>query len=178
MNHLLVSLVLMHLAAGVFGADDVVRLSVMEGDSVPLHIKPDEIQGAEKVLWTFNGDEKHIAWIDKEKNTSSVPENGREIFRDRLKLNNQTGDLTITNITSQHSGLYQLEIRASSKISYKRFNVTVSAITEPDQRSHWVITGPLLTVALMLLGGFFIIYKRCKNKRSSDEDKETDVPLK
>lgn len=171
MNRLLVSVILMHLS-GVLGDTDENK-SVIEGDSVTLYIKPDEILGAEKLLWTFNGDEPAIAKINKEDNTKSVPGNDAGRFKDRLKLNDETGDLTITNIKTADSGLYQLKI-IRTKNSLKQFNVTVSAITEPDQRSHWVITGPLLSVGLILLGGLFV-YKRCKNKRHNDEEKETDV---
>ncbi|XP_073699686.1 uncharacterized protein [Garra rufa] len=56
-------------------------------------------------------------------NTSDVPD-GR--FRNRLKLDNQTGSLTITNITKEHAGVYQLEI-AGAKKSSKTFNVSVYA---------------------------------------------------
>ncbi|KAL0161332.1 hypothetical protein M9458_045057, partial [Cirrhinus mrigala] len=45
-------------------------------------------------------------------------------FRDRLKLDNQTGSLTITNITTEHTGLYKLQI-TGKRLSSITFNVSV-----------------------------------------------------
>ncbi|XP_016388149.1 natural killer cell receptor 2B4-like, partial [Sinocyclocheilus rhinocerous] len=47
-------------------------------------------------------------------------------FRDRLKLDNQTGSLTITNITTQHAGRYEVQ-RSGIKWSSKSFSVSVYA---------------------------------------------------
>ncbi|XP_039514862.1 uncharacterized protein LOC120469765 [Pimephales promelas] len=49
-------------------------------------------------------------------------------FRDRLKLDNQTGSLTITNITTDHTGIYKLRITNELlPPSSKTFNVSVYA---------------------------------------------------
>ncbi|KAI2646092.1 SLAM family member 5 [Labeo rohita] len=62
-------------------------------------------------------------------NTSDGPD-GR--FRDRLKLDNQTGSLTITNITTKHAGDFKLEI-SGAKRSSKTFSVSVNArLTVPN----------------------------------------------
>ncbi len=45
-------------------------------------------------------------------------------FRDRLKLDKQTGSLTITNIITQHYGRYLLMI-FGAKPSLKAFGVSV-----------------------------------------------------
>jgi len=47
-------------------------------------------------------------------------------FRDRLKLDDQTGSLTITHTTTEHTGVYQLELNGL-KITSKRFNVSVNS---------------------------------------------------
>uniref|UniRef100_A0A671LYF8 Ig-like domain-containing protein n=1 Tax=Sinocyclocheilus anshuiensis TaxID=1608454 RepID=A0A671LYF8_9TELE len=100
-------------------------VSVMEGDSVTLHTDVTEIHEDDDILWKFGADNSLIAEISREKQIFStyddVPD-GR--FRDRLKLDHQTGSLTITNITSEHAGLYKLEI-IGVKWSSKTFSVSV-----------------------------------------------------
>nr|XP_055072956.1 SLAM family member 9-like [Misgurnus anguillicaudatus] len=111
---------------GVFG-DEVKSVSVMEGDSVTLHIDLIDLKTVHLILWKFGPQESLIARVNREANTVSIyPDvlDGR--FRGRLQVNNQTGDLTITNITTQHIGLYQINISGKQKISH-RFNVTVYA---------------------------------------------------
>ncbi|XDV29901.1 hypothetical protein PO909_032931 [Leuciscus waleckii] len=41
-------------------------------------------------------------------------------FRDRLKLNNQTGSLTITNITTEHAGDYKLQIKSTREFWFSK----------------------------------------------------------
>ncbi|XP_056614079.1 uncharacterized protein LOC130429504 isoform X2 [Triplophysa dalaica] len=108
---------------GVFGADDV-KVSVMEGDSVTLTINPDDIKRASNLEWTFN--ETIIAKIDIE-NKNSLVEYPDVRFRDRLKVDRQTGSLTIKNITSEDSGEYKLQIRGSTE-KKKTFIVSVSEL--------------------------------------------------
>ncbi|XP_067255045.1 CD48 antigen-like [Chanodichthys erythropterus] len=107
--------------AGVFG-DSV---SVMEGDSVTLYTDLTEIH-EDDILWKYGPEKSLIAQNNRAtgiSSTSDVPD-GR--FRDRLKLDNQTGSLTITNTRTEHAGLYQLEIRGA-KLTAKTFSVSVYA---------------------------------------------------
>ncbi|XP_059399347.1 uncharacterized protein LOC132131344 [Carassius carassius] len=107
-------------------SDDVsaVSVSAMEGDSVTLHTDV-KINQRERVRWYFNdtriaqinGDLRHIC-------TDVQCEGGTERFRDRLKLDNQTGSLTITNLTNTDSGLYKLVV-ISSRPTGKDFDVVV-----------------------------------------------------
>nr|XP_055072981.1 uncharacterized protein LOC129452940 [Misgurnus anguillicaudatus] len=100
---------------GVFG-EEVKSVSVMEGDSVTLHTNITEIQKDDQIVWQSESKGTHIAEIFTQRIFSKS---------DRLKLDNLTGSLTITNITITHSGLYKLQIISNRGTSYKRFNVTV-----------------------------------------------------
>ncbi|XP_065099482.1 uncharacterized protein [Paramisgurnus dabryanus] len=140
---------------GVFG-DEVKSVSVMEGDSLTLHTDT-EILSAHQILWRFETDGTLIAKINKDTNKTSIYDDvldGR--FRDRLQVNNQTGDLTITNITTQHTGLYQLTISSRQTTSHT-FKVTVYARPPvPDIRALTLIViccavvGSLMIVASVL----------------------------
>lgn len=47
-------------------------------------------------------------------------------WKNMIKLNDLTGDLTIRNIQTEHSGDYDLEINNSSMILHKKFHIAVS----------------------------------------------------
>ncbi|XP_058615775.1 uncharacterized protein LOC131529849 isoform X2 [Onychostoma macrolepis] len=99
----------------------------MEGDSVTLNTDVTEIREDNSILWKFGAGNSHIAKISREKQIFFKYDDvldGR--FRDRLKMDHQTGSLTITNITSKHAGLYNLEI-TGAKWSSKTFSVSVYA---------------------------------------------------
>ncbi len=96
----------------------------MEGDSVTLHTNVTEIREDDDILWKFGAEKSQIAKMKKKKQIFSTYDGPGERFRDRLKLDNQTGSLTITNITTQHDGVYQLEITGAKKTS-KTFSVSV-----------------------------------------------------
>ncbi|KAI2644058.1 Natural killer cell receptor 2B4 [Labeo rohita] len=100
-------------------------VSVMEGDSVTLYTDESELREGYDILWKY-GAENTIAKIKKKKQIASKYNDNDVRFRDRLKLDNQTGSLTITNITTQHAGYYQLEI-SGANLALKTFNVSVYA---------------------------------------------------
>ncbi|XP_016379300.1 uncharacterized protein LOC107717148 [Sinocyclocheilus rhinocerous] len=84
------------------------EISVKEGDSVTLNSGLTEIRDVFLIHWVFGDEITLIADISKQDNSFTVYEDvldGR--FRDRLELDNQTGSLTITNITTEDSGLFQ-----------------------------------------------------------------------
>ncbi|KAI2648019.1 SLAM family member 5 [Labeo rohita] len=83
--------------AGVFSES----VSVMEEESLTLNTGVTEMQHDDLILWTFGP--LLIAKINGKDNKREFYD---EKFRDRLKLNNQTGSLTITNTRTTDSGLY------------------------------------------------------------------------
>ncbi|XP_057181121.1 uncharacterized protein LOC130548395 isoform X1 [Triplophysa rosa] len=112
------------ILSGVFGADEIIVL-VKKGDSVTLLNYDAELQRGDKLLWTFNGDSNFIAKLDREENMTSVDGNDDWRFKDRLMLEILTGSLTINSITITNSGLYKLQIMATT-VKHKSFRVTVS----------------------------------------------------
>uniref|UniRef100_A0A8C2D1A7 Ig-like domain-containing protein n=1 Tax=Cyprinus carpio TaxID=7962 RepID=A0A8C2D1A7_CYPCA len=96
-------------------------VSVMEGDSITLNTDVIEILEDDDILWKFGAEKSLIAEISREKQIFFKYDNVHDgIFRDRLKLDNQTGYLTITNLTTEHAGLYELQI-SGAKLTSKIF---------------------------------------------------------
>jgi len=101
--------------------------SVKEGESVTLD--PGVRKPSDVMTWYYN--DILIAEISRYQSKICEDERCKERFRDRLKLDHQTGSLTITHTTKADSGLYKLNIisglrRINSGVSVKRFGVTVS----------------------------------------------------
>ncbi|KAL1251987.1 hypothetical protein QQF64_019783, partial [Cirrhinus molitorella] len=108
-------------------SDEVKSVSAMEGDSVTLQSGLKEIQREDLILWKFGDLETLIATICKPVGIFSTYRGPDGRFTDRLKVDHQTGSLTITNTTTTHSGLYQVTI-SGRKVTTYRFNVTVSGV--------------------------------------------------
>ncbi|ROI15254.1 hypothetical protein DPX16_1407 [Anabarilius grahami] len=140
--------VIQHIRSCV--CSDRESVSVKEGDSVTLHTGVQTKQ-EEEIKWYFNG--IRIAQINRDQSkicTDVQCNEGTERFRDRLKLDHQTGSLTITNITNTDSGEYELVLFSSSN-SESIFNVTVRGVSADEQykmktisviRGEYVILDP------------------------------------
>ncbi|XDV23658.1 hypothetical protein PO909_028144, partial [Leuciscus waleckii] len=99
----------------------------MEGDSVTLNTNVTEIHEDDDILWKFGAEKSFIFRMNKKKQIFSTNDDGRNgRFRDRLKLDDKTGSLTITNTRTEHTGVYQLQINGA-KTSSKTFSVSVYA---------------------------------------------------
>ncbi|XP_067271570.1 CD48 antigen-like [Pseudorasbora parva] len=120
------TLCLWHLFA--FGHSDAVKtVFVTEGDTVTLHTNLTQLLENDLLSWTFQHPESLIAQINKKAGNFSINDNvpdGR--FRNRLKLDHQTGSLNITNIRTTDSGLYEMTIR-NKKNNTSKYNLTVYA---------------------------------------------------
>uniref|UniRef100_A0A8C2HMC2 Ig-like domain-containing protein n=1 Tax=Cyprinus carpio TaxID=7962 RepID=A0A8C2HMC2_CYPCA len=119
---------LCHTCSGVFGDSDEVKsvsVSVMEGDSVTLNTDLTEIQTDYLIMWTFVPNNLLIVKLFRMSSTSYTYDVHTGRFGDRLKLDHQTGSLTITNTKTTDSGLYEVTTGRNRQIKY-RFHVTVS----------------------------------------------------
>uniref|UniRef100_A0A8C2EF57 Si:dkey-182g1.6 n=1 Tax=Cyprinus carpio TaxID=7962 RepID=A0A8C2EF57_CYPCA len=120
------------LVGGVSGVEKKkVTLSVMKGDTVTLSPDDAEIQTGDPILWKFEG-----SIIGKRKTDGSIStyDGPGGISKDKLLLDKQTGSLTITDLTTDHTGLYQLEIKSTTEI-FKKYSVTVSGTGGVKTRS-------------------------------------------
>ncbi|XP_052394752.1 uncharacterized protein LOC127942812 [Carassius gibelio] len=137
-------LCLWHLDAVFADSDALTTVSVTEGDSVTLNSGLTEIHNDDLITWTFGLSETLIAQIHKEAQIFSTSHGEVVGFRDRLKLDHQTGSLTITNIRAEHAGYYELLI-VGAKLSSKAFTVSVNGVFGDEEKSGSVMEGDSVT---------------------------------
>ncbi|XP_039538678.1 carcinoembryonic antigen-related cell adhesion molecule 1-like [Pimephales promelas] len=158
--------------------DAVKRKKVKEGQSVTLD--PDVVRQANDFMtWSFNG--SRLAEITGDQSKICTDDQCKERFRDRLKLNHQTGSLTITNTRNTDSGEYKLQINSinSSDFSIRRRrgitiekSFRVSVIVEPGPGSGLTggaiagIVVAVVVVVLAVIAGARIKEERCRNTSS------------
>ncbi|XDV23912.1 hypothetical protein PO909_028259, partial [Leuciscus waleckii] len=101
------------------------RKSVKEGESVTLY--PGVMKNPNDFMkWYFNY--TLIAEITGDQSKICTDVQCKERFRDRLKLDHQTGSLTIMNTRNTDSGVHKLKISNSRISIIKRFSVTVTSV--------------------------------------------------
>ncbi|XP_052445032.1 hemicentin-1 isoform X6 [Carassius gibelio] len=145
-QHLDISEVCQPCAPGVFGADEVKSVSVMEGDSVTLHTHDTETQRDDEITWRFGPKHILISQIDRKNNMMTIFDDSADgRFRDRLKVD-QTGSLTITNTRSTDSGLYKVH-SSRSETPLNTFSLTVYGVFGADEvKSVSVMEGDSVTL--------------------------------
>ncbi|XP_067245556.1 CD48 antigen-like isoform X1 [Chanodichthys erythropterus] len=120
------SLILLNLCGALTGAekDEIKTISVMKGDSVTLLTGVSEINRDIQILWLYGPEDPDTLIAEIYKMSISIYDSYEGI--DRLQMDQQTGSLTIRNITITHSGLYTAQIM-TAMATYKRFKVIVYA---------------------------------------------------
>ncbi|XP_067272589.1 uncharacterized protein [Pseudorasbora parva] len=130
--------------SGVSAADrdEVKRKSVMEGESVTFD--PGVMKNTnDSMMWYFN--DVLIAEITGDQSQICADDQCKERFRDRLKLDHQTGALTITHTTNTDPGEYKLQF-IRRRIIKKIFNVDVSAAERDEVKRKSVMEGESVTL--------------------------------
>ncbi|KAI7791555.1 putative CD48 antigen-like, partial [Triplophysa rosa] len=109
---------------GVFG-DEVKSVSVMERHSVTLHTDT-ELQTDDLILWIFcvESPDEIIAELYREVNMTSFI---NERLKNHVEIEISDWIFIITNITTQHTGLYKAEISRKPSVLIRHFNLTVYA---------------------------------------------------
>uniref|UniRef100_A0A8C1KM69 Immunoglobulin domain-containing protein n=1 Tax=Cyprinus carpio TaxID=7962 RepID=A0A8C1KM69_CYPCA len=175
--------------SGVFGdTDEVKSVSVLEGDSVTLQTGLNKEQ-YEVILWNFN--DIQIAEYDQDIGAICLYDGEGGRFRDRLKVDYETGSLTITNITTEHAGRYEADIIRlrrldglyagcfSTKVYGKILNIADSTeqftvtVSDPGLSSAAVAgisaggVGVVVLVAVAVAAAVMIYHRRrsCQNNK-------------
>ncbi|XP_051741813.1 uncharacterized protein LOC127508157 isoform X2 [Ctenopharyngodon idella] len=132
-------------------------VSVTEGDSVSLQTDT-ETHGKMLIVWRFGDEGKLVAKHDLEAKSPPLYDPD-ERFRDRLKLNNQTGSLTIRDFRITDSGVYKVKISSSKQTLHKRFTVTVSVPGLSPGAVAGIVVVLLLVFSAVAAAGVFY-YRR------------------
>ncbi|XP_052446866.1 uncharacterized protein LOC127988259 [Carassius gibelio] len=108
------------------------------GDSVTLQTGVTALNKDDRILWKFSDEDIFIAEINRATNQTKLYKGPDGRFRDRLQLNQRTGDLTIRNISRAHSDVYTLQITSGKKSTCKRFMVIAHEKTESGMEGESV----------------------------------------
>ncbi|ROL45015.1 hypothetical protein DPX16_0402 [Anabarilius grahami] len=148
---------------------------VKEGESVTLDSgvtkHPNDV-----MTWYFN--EILISEITGGQSKICTDVQCDERFRDRLKLDHQTGSLTITNTRNTDSGEYKLKITINNSsfsiTTVKRFNVTATAVPDSGLSSGVeaaIVVAVVLLVAAVTVG---VIYCRRRSHTAVPKNEDDD----
>ncbi len=121
----------------------------MEGNSLTLR-RPTEIQRDREIEWRFG--------LSRTRINKTAEDNILPIFRDRVQIERQTGDLTITNITNEHTEVYEL----SEDVGNMVFKFIVTVYGEYYRCKQYLIlylrNTPVTYGQLLLILGFTCLF--------------------
>ncbi|XDV22866.1 hypothetical protein PO909_027650 [Leuciscus waleckii] len=118
------------------------------------------------IQWRFGNKNTLIAEINVTADRITVYDDdldGR--FRDRLKLDNQTGSLTITNTTTEHDGGYKLQINNEIKSFVLTVNDSVHCCG-PTEAVIRLVLSALVGVATVIIVVYEIRSRRAERDQA------------
>ncbi|XP_056304451.1 uncharacterized protein LOC130216581 [Danio aesculapii] len=137
MGNVLLFFLLSLLLEGVFAEE----VSVKGGDSVTFYTDP-KMQEDNMIDWRFGAQGDLLARIKRKANVTKVFEEVLDWkFKDRLKIDSQTGDLTITNIMTSDSGDYEVSNGIGGKKNFK-----VSVVSDDSVKTVSLVKGYYITL--------------------------------
>ncbi|XP_056615461.1 uncharacterized protein LOC130430390 [Triplophysa dalaica] len=155
---------------------DVKSARVIEGDSVTLHTDV-QTQRDDLILWRFGDEGVLLTKVDKEEDKSSIYGDVLDgMFRDRLKLDDHTGSLIITNTKTTDTGLYKLKIINNRDTKYKTFIVSVSEPGLSAGQVTGIICGVLLGIAVVVAVAGVFVFRRIKYEQQKQKVTVMTVP--
>uniref|UniRef100_A0A9J7YCE6 Immunoglobulin domain-containing protein n=1 Tax=Cyprinus carpio carpio TaxID=630221 RepID=A0A9J7YCE6_CYPCA len=154
--------------------NEMKRKSVKEGESVTLD--PGVMKNTNDLMtWYFNDICMTEITGDPRSSADVQCEDADERFRDRLKLDHQTGSLIITNINTADTGLYNLQISSSGFSIMRSFSVSVTAVPDsgmskavPDSGLSPAVVAGISAGGFLLVSAAAVIYsrrRRCRHWR-------------
>ncbi|KAL1252148.1 hypothetical protein QQF64_019944, partial [Cirrhinus molitorella] len=158
-----------HKSFNVTVSDGEKSLSLIQGFSVTLQTGLTEIQNDDQMLWMFG--DTVLAKIQKAVQTFFTFNSADERFRDRLKLDHQTGSLIITDIRTTDSGPYELKISSSRYTINRRFSVAVSALS--PAATAGIVAGVAILVAAAVVVAAVLLHHHRKMSRI---ERQTENP--
>lgn len=136
------------------------KVFAVEGESVTVTHDVADVQKYNLIWWTY---EKILIAKINTKGESNKPccEDVLESkFRGRLKLDNQTGYLTITNLTIADAGLYKLQL-INNVPKYRTYRLIVNG---SGSSSKWIYVVVGVVLGVLVLVAIFLIKRNQKSK--------------
>ncbi|XP_073678668.1 CD48 antigen-like [Garra rufa] len=97
----------------------------MEGDALTLHTRETQLNKDTETIWFYKSGD--LTTRIAQMNNGKVFTHYEQRLADRLQLDQETGSLTIRNISTSDSGVYEVTLTVRLHISERKFKVDVYA---------------------------------------------------